>query len=33
MDFQIEPLGLDPTKLTNLSERLIVSHHEHNYCR
>ena len=31
MDFQIKPLGLDPGKLTNLSERLIVSHHENNY--
>ena len=31
MDFQIKSLGLDPTKLTNLSERLIVSHHENNY--
>ena len=31
MDFQIKPLGLDPGKLTNLSEQLIVSHHENNY--
>ena len=31
MDFQVKPLGLDPTRLTNLSERLIVSHHENNY--
>ena len=31
MDFQIKPLGLDPTRLTNLSQRLIVSHHENNY--
>ena len=30
MDFQIKPLGLDPGKLTNLSEQLIVSHHENN---
>ena len=31
MDFQIKPLGLDPTALTELSERLIVSHHANNY--
>ena len=31
MDYQIKALGLDPTKLTKLSERLIVSHHENNY--
>lgn len=31
MDFQIKPLELDPAKLTSLSERLIVSHHENNY--
>ena len=31
MDFQIKPLGLDPTTLTDLSERLIVSHHANNY--
>lgn len=28
---QIQPLSCDPTKLTGLSERLIVSHHENNY--
>lgn len=31
MDFQIKPLALDPTTLTELSERLIVSHHANNY--
>ena len=31
MDFQIKPLVLDPAQLTELSERLIVSHHANNY--
>ena len=31
MEFQIKPLGLDPTQLAGLSERLLVSHHENNY--
>ena len=31
MDFHIKPLVLDPAQLTELSERLIVSHHANNY--
>jgi Fe-Mn family superoxide dismutase len=32
MNFQIKPLGCDPARLRGLSERLIVSHYENNYC-
>lgn len=32
MKFQIKPLGCDPARLRGLSERLIVSHYENNYC-
>jgi Fe-Mn family superoxide dismutase len=28
---EIKPLPFDPTKLTGLSERLLVSHHDNNY--
>jgi superoxide dismutase, Fe-Mn family len=31
MNFQLRPLSLDEKKLTGLSEKLIVSHHENNY--
>ena len=32
MDFQIKALDFDLARLAGLSERLIVSHHENNYC-
>src|SRR5207237_1651901 len=28
---EMKPLGCDPSKLTGLSEKLIVSHYENNY--
>ena len=31
MTYQIQPLTFDPTQLTGLSEKLIVSHYENNY--
>ena len=31
MTFQIQPLTCDPSTLTDLSEKLIVSHYENNY--
>ncbi len=31
MDYQIQPLKLNPAALNGLSERLITSHHENNY--
>ncbi|AJG22596.1 Superoxide dismutase [Mn] [Cupriavidus basilensis] len=31
MTYQMKPLGVDPGKLTGLSEKLIVSHYENNY--
>lgn len=31
MTLQLKPLPIDPKALRNLSERLIVSHHENNY--
>ncbi|MEO5770639.1 MAG: Fe-Mn family superoxide dismutase [Burkholderiaceae bacterium] len=31
MDLRIQPLSLDPTNLSGLSQRLITSHHENNY--
>jgi len=32
MTYQMKPLACDPTKLSGLSEKLIVSHYENNYC-
>lgn len=32
MIFQIKPLGCEPARLRGLSEKLIVSHYENNYC-
>ena len=29
--FEMKPLGCDPTRLSGLSEKLIVSHYENNY--
>jgi Fe-Mn family superoxide dismutase len=31
MDYEIRPLPLDPERLTGLSSKLLVSHHENNY--
>ena len=31
MTYAIKPLSCDPQKLKNLSEKLIVSHHDNNY--
>lgn len=31
MTYQMKPLACDPTKLSGLSEKLIVSHYENNY--
>jgi superoxide dismutase len=31
MTYQMKPLGCDPSRLTRLSEKLIVSHYENNY--
>lgn len=32
MTYEIRPLSCDPTKLKGLSEKMIVSHYENNYC-
>jgi superoxide dismutase, Fe-Mn family len=32
MAYQIKPLSCDPAKIKGMSERLIVSHYENNYC-
>lgn len=32
MAYQPKPLSCDPTRLPGLSEKLIVSHWENNYC-
>jgi superoxide dismutase, Fe-Mn family len=32
MPYAIKPLGCDPTRVKGMSERLIVSHYENNYC-
>jgi superoxide dismutase, Fe-Mn family len=32
MAYQIKPLCCDPVKIKGMSERLIVSHYENNYC-
>ncbi len=29
--YEVKPLPFDPTKLTGISEKLIVSHHDNNY--
>lgn len=31
MSYATKPLSCDPTKLTGLSEKLIMSHYENNY--
>lgn len=31
MSYQMKPLSCDPSRLTGLSEKLIVSHYENNY--
>jgi Fe-Mn family superoxide dismutase len=32
MSYPMKPLSCDPTKIKGMSERLIVSHYENNYC-
>jgi Fe-Mn family superoxide dismutase len=32
MPYAIKPLGCDPARVNGMSERLIVSHYENNYC-
>jgi superoxide dismutase, Fe-Mn family len=32
MRYAIKPLGCDPARVKGMSERLIVSHYENNYC-
>src|SRR5918994_3419348 len=32
MPFAMKPLGCDPARIKDMSERLIVSHYENNYC-
>jgi Fe-Mn family superoxide dismutase len=32
MPYAIKPLGCDPAKVNGMSERLIISHYENNYC-
>src|SRR5580704_2570351 len=32
MSYAIKPLGCDPARVKGMSERLIVSHYENNYC-
>jgi superoxide dismutase, Fe-Mn family len=32
MPYAIKPLGCDPVRVKGMSERLIVSHYENNYC-
>ena len=32
MPYTIKPLGCDPARVKGMSERLIVSHYENNYC-
>jgi superoxide dismutase, Fe-Mn family len=32
MPYTIKPLGCDPVRVKGMSERLIVSHYENNYC-
>src|ERR1700704_3148635 len=32
MPYAIKPLSCDPARIKGMSERLIVSHYENNYC-
>ena len=32
MPYAIKPLGCDPARVKGMSERMIVSHYENNYC-
>jgi Fe-Mn family superoxide dismutase len=32
MPYAVKPLGCDPARVKGMSERLIVSHYENNYC-
>src|SRR3954469_4856250 len=32
MSYSIKPLGCDPARIKGMSEPLIVSHYENNYC-
>jgi hypothetical protein len=32
MSYAIKPLSCDPARIKGMSERLIVSHYENNYC-
>jgi Fe-Mn family superoxide dismutase len=32
MPYDIKPIGCDPARVKGLSERMIVSHYENNYC-
>jgi Fe-Mn family superoxide dismutase len=32
MTYAVKPLACDPTRISGMSERLIVSHYENNYC-
>jgi len=32
MPYQVKPLSCDPARVAGMSERLIVSHYENNYC-
>lgn len=32
MNYAIKPLSCDPSRVRGMSERLIVSHYENNYC-
>jgi len=32
MTYSIKPLGCDPSRIKGMSEKLIVSHYENNYC-
>jgi Fe-Mn family superoxide dismutase len=32
MPYSIKPLGCDPARVKGMSERLIISHYENNYC-
>jgi superoxide dismutase, Fe-Mn family len=32
MLYTIKPLGCDPARVKGMSERLIISHYENNYC-
>jgi Fe-Mn family superoxide dismutase len=31
MTYKMKPLGCDPSRITCMSERLIISHYENNY--